>query len=136
MADNYLGSCACGTVHFALDSEPHLVFNCHCTICRKANGSAFSSYALFKRDALRITEGEASIRAAEIGSSAIKHFCRECGAPLYGLHREAPGICLVVLGAVDTGAALVPTSNVFCRSKLPWAFELGKMINHEVNLPG
>ncbi len=136
MADNYQGSCGCGKVHFVLDGEPHLVFNCHCTICRKMNGSAFTTYAVFAKDALRVTAGAAEIRAAEIATHGIKHFCTSCGTPLYGLHRQAAGICLVVLGAIDTGAALVPMANVFCRSKLAWAFELGKMISHEVNLPG
>jgi hypothetical protein len=136
MADNYQASCACGKVHFVLDGEPHLTINCHCTICRKMNGSAFSTYSVFSKDALRITEGAEFIRAAEVGDHGIKHFCRECGAPLYGLHRLASGICLVALGAIDTGGAIVPIANVYCRSKLPWAFELGKMISHEVHLPG
>jgi hypothetical protein len=136
MADNYQGSCACGKVHLVLDGEPKLVFNCHCTICRKMNGSAFSTYAVFARDALRVTEGEVEIRAAEVGTHGIKHFCRSCGTPLYGLHRQAAGICLVTLGAIDTGGALLPITNVFCRSRLPWAFELDRMINHEVTLPG
>jgi len=136
MADNYQASCACGKVHFVLDGEPHLTINCHCTICRKMNGSAFSTYSVFSKDALRINESAEFIRAAEVGDHGIKHFCRECGAPLYGLHRLASGICLVALGAIDTGGAIVPIANVYCRSKLPWAFELGKMISHEVHLPG
>ena len=42
MADNYLGSCACGKVHFALDAEPLNIFNCHCTI-KTCNLSVFFS---------------------------------------------------------------------------------------------
>ena len=136
MADNYQGSCGCSKVHFVLDGEPHLIFNCHCTICRKANGSAFSTYAVFSRDDLRITEGASEVHAADLGTNGTKHFCRSCGTPLYGLHQNAVDTCLVILGAIDTGGALLPIANVFCRSKLPWAFELGKLINHEVNLPG
>ena len=136
MADNYQASCACGKVHFVLDGEPHLTFNCHCTICRKANGSAFSTYSVFSRGDLRITEGAEEIQAADIGDHAMKHFCRSCGTPLFGLHRLAADICLVSLGAIDTGGAILPIANVFCRSKLPWSFELNKMINHEVSLPG
>jgi len=43
---------------------------------------------------------------------------------------------LVSLGAIDTGGVILPIANVFCRSKLPWSFELSEMINHEVHLPG
>jgi len=136
MADNYQASCACGKVHFVLDGEPHLTFNCHCTTCRKMNGGAFSTYSVFSKKALRITEGAEEIQSARAGDHGTKHFCRQCGAPLFALHRLAAGICLVALGAIDTGGAIVPIANVYCRSKLSWAFELSKMINHEVNLPG
>lgn len=134
MSDNYQASCACGKVHFSLDGEPHLTFNCHCLICRKMNGSAFSTYSVFSSEDLRITEGEEEIQTARMGDHGTKHFCRHCGTPLYGLHRQAAGICLVVLGSIDTGGAILPTANVFCRSKLPWAFELDKLISHEVSM--
>jgi len=134
MADNYQASCACGKVHFVLDGEPHMTFNCHCTVCRKMNGSAFSTYSVFTKDDLRMTKGGDEIQTAQMGDHGTKHFCRHCGAPLYGLHRQASSICLVVLGAIDTGGAILPISNVFCRSKLPWTFEIDKMINHEMNL--
>jgi hypothetical protein len=136
MADNYQGSCACGKVRFAVDAEPLNSFNCHCTICRKMNGSAFSTYVVFPQAALRITAGMAEIRAAEVGTHGTRHFCSLCGTPLYGLHRLAAGLCLVVLGAFDDTAALVPTANVFCRSRLPWTFELGSLVNHETTPSG
>jgi hypothetical protein len=69
-----------------------------------------------------------------MGDHGTKHFCRHCGAPLYGLHKQSSSICLVVLGAIDTGGAILPISNMFCRSKLPWTFEIDKMINHEINM--
>ena len=130
MADNYLGSCACGKVHFALDAEPLNIFNCHCTICRKMNGSAFSTYVVFKASALRITGGRAEIQAAAAGTQATRHFCRDCGTPLYGLHQLAPGLCLVMLGAIDNADALAPAANVFCQSRLPWTYNLGTLVNH------
>lgn len=134
MSDNYQASCACGKVHFILDGEPHTTFNCHCAICRKMNGSAFSTYSVFGKDDLRVTEGEEEIQTVQMGDHGTKHFCRHCGAPLYGLHKQSSNICLVVLGAMDTGGPIRPISNVFCRSKLPWVFEIDKMINHEINM--
>lgn len=136
MADNYQASCACGKVHFVLDGEPHLTFNCHCTICRKINGSAFSTYSVFSKDDLRITEGVDEIQSTRMGAQGTRYFCRHCGTPLYGLHSQAADICMVVLGAIDTGGVILPIANVFCRSKLPWAFEIDKMIKHELNMLG
>ena len=135
MSDNYDASCACGKVHFILNEEPHITFNCHCTICRKMNGSAFSTYVVFPKDALRITEGSEDIQTVQVGEHGVKNFCRSCGAPLYLSHKKAPHICLVALGAIDDGGALVPIANAFCRSKLSWAFEIDKMIQHEIGIP-
>lgn len=134
MTDNYQASCACGKVHFVLDGEPHMTFNCHCTLCRKINGGAFSTYSVFSRNDLRITEGSEDIQTTRMGEHGTKHFCSHCGTPLYGLHQQAAGICLVVLGSIDTGGAILPIANVFCRSKLPWTSEIDRMINHELNM--
>jgi hypothetical protein len=98
------------------------------------NGSAFSTYSVFSKDALRVTEGAEEIQTAQMGDHGTKHFCRHCGSPLYGLNRQVSHICLIILGAIDTGGAILPISNVFCRSKLPWTFEIDKMINHEMGL--
>ncbi len=136
MADNYQASCACGKVHFVLEGEPHMTINCHCTNCRKMNGSAFSTYSIFNKGDLRITEGGDDIQTARMGEHGTKHFCRHCGTPLYGLHSKAADICMVVLGAIDTGGTILPIANVYCRSKLPWAFEIDKMIKHEINTLG
>lgn len=134
MTYNYQASCACGKVSFALDDEPNTTFNCHCTICRKMNGSAFSTYSVFPKDSLHIIEGEQQIQTTKMGNHGTKHFCRHCGAPLFGLHDQASEICLVVLGAIDSGGPILPISNIFCRSKLPWAFGIDKMIHHEVSM--
>lgn len=131
MSNNYQASCACGKVSFTLDDEPHTTFNCHCTICRKMNGSAFSTYSVFPKNSLRITEGEQEIQTIKMGNHGAKHFCRHCGAPLFGLHDHASDICLVVLGSINSGGSILPVSNIFCGSKLSWAFEIDKMIHHE-----
>jgi len=136
MASEYTGTCSCGQVHFELSGDPHTVFNCHCTICRKMNGTAFTTYVVFDKTALKVTEGEGNIQAVEVGTHGIKHFCRRCGSPLYGLHRQANEICLIPLGAIDTGGALVPTTNVFCRSRLGWVHDLDKMINYDTAFAG
>jgi hypothetical protein len=39
----YKGRCLCGKVHFEISSEIQNIIYCHCSECRKAQGSAFAS---------------------------------------------------------------------------------------------
>ncbi|WP_456298502.1 GFA family protein [Devosia beringensis] len=47
------GSCLCGTVRYSVPDEFHAAFNCHCSQCRRATGSAFKPMAAisFERSA-------------------------------------------------------------------------------------
>ncbi|MGH2509418.1 MAG: GFA family protein, partial [Ktedonobacteraceae bacterium] len=48
------GSCACGNVTYRCN-DPVQVVNCHCTLCRSINGSAFSTYVVAKADTVEIS---------------------------------------------------------------------------------
>lgn len=53
----FSGSCHCGKVVFKIDGKVLNVLNCHCSICRKANGGAFSSYLVVPDEAFEVTRG-------------------------------------------------------------------------------
>ena len=38
------GSCLCGDVAWAVSGPLELMSHCHCSMCRKAHGSAFATY--------------------------------------------------------------------------------------------
>jgi hypothetical protein len=40
--DSYQGACHCGRVRFALAGPPMMAACCHCSICRRWTGAAFS----------------------------------------------------------------------------------------------
>ena len=52
------GSCLCGSVAYEVDAGPGPIVHCHCTICRKTHGSAFSTVTNVPRDRFRWTRGE------------------------------------------------------------------------------
>ena len=41
----YRGSCLCGEVRFEIDGFTDYVSYCHCKLCRKFHGAAFSTMA-------------------------------------------------------------------------------------------
>ena len=54
----YKAQCLCGDVSWELDGPLTMLANCHCTMCRKAHGSGFATYAAGTASGFRWTSGE------------------------------------------------------------------------------
>ena len=44
------GSCLCGSVRYEVRGLLEPASHCHCSMCRKAHGAAFGSYARVQRN--------------------------------------------------------------------------------------
>ena len=116
----YDGQCSCGRVQFRVSAERVHLVNCHCTLCRRLNGGAFSSYVTVPSVALAITAGSDNIGVYSATENADKRFCRTCGSPLYNTNKKFPGRSMIYLGSLHEHAKIDPRINVFCASKLGW----------------
>ena len=128
------GSCGCGAVKYTLTSEVMNVVNCHCNMCKEHNGSPFSSYAALPHTALNIETGKELITKYQAGT-AQKHFCKECGTPLYNTNEKYPGACMIFLGTIKNSTKYIPNVNVWCESQYSWVNELSKINNIEQGVP-
>jgi hypothetical protein len=124
-----LGSCFCNAVQYKLNVAPKAVVNCHCNFCRKHSGAAFSTYAVVPETALEITAGQDSISAFQIKEKAHKHFCKQCGSPIYNKNDRYQGLCMVYLGGIADSANIVPTANIYCESQLAWVPGIAEVRN-------
>ena len=120
MQNSIKGSCHCGAVEFELNRKPKLTVNCHCDACKKRNGSAFSTYAAVPEKDLSVIKGEETIKQYEIKDEGIKHFCAECGSPIYNKNLRYPGLYMIYYGALEHASEFTPTFNVYCESKHKW----------------
>jgi hypothetical protein len=59
-------------------------------------------------------------RITDAGNTVTKIFCPTCGSPLYGTTSRNDGIVMVVIGALDTPAAVVPDRIIFAEEAPPW----------------
>ncbi|WP_084659754.1 GFA family protein [Vibrio sonorensis] len=75
----YIASCLCGAVSLTIEGEVRHVMHCHCSMCRKAHGSAFASYGLVEKDKVRV-EGEEYIQSFQSSKNTVRTFCRLCGS--------------------------------------------------------
>lgn len=116
---NDSGSCRCRAVSFTLRGEVKAVINCHCSICRKINGSAFSTYVIVAEDDIVLNKGAADIGAYAVSNNATKYFCRNCGTPLYNRNPvKYSGVKILHLGALSK--QYTPQINIYCDTKLSW----------------
>ncbi len=126
----FSGSCSCGAVTYRVATHPRRVVNCHCNMCRKMNGSAFSAYVAIPRKGL-IVSGEGHLARYPVTGRAIKHYCKACGTPVFNLNARFPEAAMLHLGSVEPPATFVPSVNVYCESMLQWVKEMASMAKFE-----
>ncbi|MPW15469.1 GFA family protein [Paraburkholderia sp. CNPSo 3157] len=110
------GGCACGAVRFRAVGAPIRVGMCHCMTCRRVHGSAFGSYAIFRRDAVAFTGSTREWRSSEQGR---RHFCPACGSVAFMMYADRDEID-VPLGAFDETGLFEPAYELWCIRKEPW----------------
>ncbi|MDX2481511.1 MAG: GFA family protein [Desulfuromusa sp.] len=131
MATNITGSCMCGAVQYEISKRPLLVVNCHCTICRKGNGSSFSTYASVLASSFSITKGDKTLQGFALGEKGEKNFCRVCGSPIFNKNKKYPGFYMVHYGSLNMPNNVEPSVNVFFEDKLPWVCSIEQLKNFE-----
>jgi hypothetical protein len=114
------GSCACGAVRFRVSSrEPYPFNQCYCGLCRKTAGSGGYAINLKGDTDTLVVEGRdrvrvfrARIRNPEDAHAALsparRHFCGECGTPLWVWDPRWPEMLHPYAGAIDTPLPVPP----------------------------
>ena len=117
------GSCLCGGIKYRIAGDLLTSVNCHCSMCRKAHGSAFRSGAIVKVQDFSWTQGEELV--ADYRSSEHMHrmFCRTCGSHMLARSDTHPAIVSVAIGTVDSDLPVGPRQHWNVASKAAW-FEI------------
>src|SRR5689334_12051273 len=113
------GSCLCGAVRYRIDGELGPILCCHCSMCRKAQGSAFGANAAVPAAAFRIVQGEDALRAYRSSPKKERVFCGTCGSPIFS-RRDGATDVRVRIGTLDTPITARPTAHIFVGSKATW----------------
>ena len=112
------GGCLCGGVHYEVSGQLFNAGNCHCTMCRRQHGAAYSTYAQFKPDNFSWASGEDLVKVYATQSGGGWCFCGECGSTLAGT--ENGKITCVTLGTVEGDPGVRPESHEFVGSMAAW----------------
>jgi len=114
------GSCLCGRVGYELRGIPQAMYYCHCNMCRKATGSSFATNMLVRSDDFVIVTGRAHVKPYESSPGEYRHFCSECGSPIYGEAAARPNMVSLRCGTLDDDPGVRPQLHIHVASKSPW----------------
>lgn len=114
------GSCLCAAVAYEIGGPLSQALNCHCSMCRKAQGSAFRSRARVKTADFRFTRGDDLVTYYESSPGNHRGFCRVCGSPIHSKFDDQPDVLGLPLGSLDQDPGIKPRFHVFVGSKAPW----------------
>src|SRR5579871_5075552 len=119
MSALYTGSCLCGRVRYEFDVEPRVTVTCHCSLCRKATGSAFATWTLVANERFRWT-GTDEIAEFKSSEHARRFYCKRCGTTLGNLNTNWPKYFNLAAGTLDQAPDLKIKFHAYVGSKAPW----------------
>ncbi len=125
------GSCLCGAVRYEVTGPLGAIHHCHCSMCRKAHGAAFSSYARAATSDVRVVEGASAVTSCRSSTPVGRTFCRTCGSNLFFRHAALPDATFVAVGSVDGDPGVRVEGHIFVTAKAPWHEITDALPQHE-----
>lgn len=114
-------SCACGAVSIALHGKPVTMLLCSCRDCQKATGSGHATLAIVRAQDVTVSGLAKSFSlTANSGSTVQRHFCPNCGTPLYGTSDRFADLRLIPVGMFGDTPWFQPGALIFERSHNDW----------------
>jgi len=114
------GSCLCGGVTYEIAAPIEELSHCHCSMCRKAHGAAFATFARVPAAAFRITAGADLVKRYQSSDPVTRSFCGTCGSNLTFVFAGMPEHLWVAAGSFDEDPGVRPSAHIFVASKAPW----------------
>ncbi|MEM8552477.1 MAG: GFA family protein [Pseudomonadota bacterium] len=139
-ADGFAGGCFCGDIAYEVSAPPRFAYICHCSDCRRINGSAFHTGLVVDAHAFKIVRGSPARFdcIADSGNVISRYHCAACGAQLYSQTSADPSIVSVKAGSVTSvpHSEIVPTVEIFVTSEVEWNAQAGGTIRYARGIRG
>jgi len=123
----YQGRCLCGDVRYEIRGEIKKIVCCHCSECRKAQGSAFATNGVVDEANFNFLSGEHLLTRYEPSPGYAKLFCSRCGSPMISKSEQKPGVVRVRIGTIESDITERPVAHIFVGSKANWE-EIGESL--------
>lgn len=116
---NLVGECFCGAVSYEISGPLRDARSCHCSRCRKAFSSPYSSYAEISPEHFRWLSGENLLTTYAGEEGYGLQFCSRCGSTLCGILDNA--IHGITLGCLNGDPDIEIGKHIYVGSKVGWS---------------
>ena len=117
------GRCLCGAITYTADADPLFTAVCHCKDCQRQSAAPFSIVVGVPRAAF-VLEGDTlksfTTVGEDHGGKNERHFCGECGSPIFTANEHWPDVYIVKAGTLDDTSWLQPQLEIWTDSAQPW----------------
>lgn len=115
------GRCRCGAIHLAIDAEVlPPAYACHCHICQRYSGSAFSLQVICPESTLTATGPIEIYEIVTADRTSVQRFCKICHTRLYNTNTRRPGVAVVRAGTLDRSEELECVGHIFTNYRQRW----------------
>lgn len=114
------GGCLCNGIRYEYDGRIEEISMCHCSMCRKAQGSAYVAVGPIRANLFRITQGRDLLKEYRAVPHKARVFCSHCGSPLYSARDDLPDVLRLRLGTLETPIQCSNAYHIYFDSKADW----------------
>ncbi len=116
----YTGQCLCGGVQFRIDGELAPIQVCHCSQCRRAQGTPFATNIPVATAAFTLLTGRELLREYASSPGKLRVFCGRCGSPIYSARSSAPETVRIRAGVITEPLQTRPGFHFHTDSRCSW----------------
>lgn len=121
------GEFLCGEVAFEIEGELPNLYQCHCSLCRKATGSTANAATFVEGKRFCWLSGQSNISSFQKPTGYRSDFCSVCGSLVPNQLRDTD-LIWVPAGLLDEGTASQVSVHLHLSSSAPWAQEAGSCV--------
>ena len=116
------GSCLCKQITFEVEKFQGPIGHCHCTMCQKFHGAAFSTFVEAKKCDLHWLSGQALLKEYCADNESIRTFCDCCGSSLLfeSKYNRREQTIEIALAAFDFLEPVQVDAHIYTESKAKW----------------
>lgn len=129
---NNFASCLCKKITFEVAKFQGPIGHCHCTMCQKFHGAAFSTFVEAQVTDVKWLSGENLLIEHKADNDSIRKFCSNCGSSLffeskYNRAAKTIEIALAAFDILDKSKGIQVDAHIYTDSKVCW-FEIADQL--------
>jgi hypothetical protein len=116
----YTASCLCGGIAYEINGDLAPIQICHCSQCRKAQGTPFVTNIPVSTSAFRLLKGQELLNSFESSPGKRRYFCKVCGSPIYSARADTPEVMRIRAGSLEGDLQTRPAVHIYYESRTNW----------------